>query len=618
MTRQGSDVKSLDLRWHPRFEMAALAGITLAGLVLRLALWSTQALVSVDGTTYIRMARELIGGPGLETVHPWGYPVLILLAHLVAPDWVLAARLVALVSGLALIPLTWLVAREVIRNRGLRLLPPAAVALLPLPVRYSLTTMSEAPYLAVLALMFLLAARKRLLAAGVMGGLAYAIRPEALTAVVVLAVISLRVPRRALGLAAGAALVVLPYVVVQGATTGHWTLTQKVSNLAAADWRENEPHAAAGEAAPAALVDRVKRYGGDTALAYPGRLAVLTGRLLHHGGWIVVPLALAGLAGPAGFLGAGLVQVLVTPIFALGGHDRFVLPMLPWIWILAMAGLERIPRPGWRWALAALCVAGLGFSAIRERAAYRLPEDGTFPELVEAGGWLRPFVGPETVVYDRKPYTAFFAGATYREIPTGSYDEILDAIVAGGGDYLVVDQAVVDYFRPELLPLAVDKAAVWWETRTRPIYLNTRYQNRSTVIYRVVRPGGPPPFDSEATMKKQLGDHLKHPKNHFFHGILAMRGEHWLTAAGEFNRAIIADSTNAVAFNNRAWCLMKDNKARRSAQDNAHMAVRLEPDNLDFLDTLVHVLLWAGKPDEAAFYRARLDSMKAARAEPSP
>lgn len=610
-------MKLPDSRAFRQFEPALLVAITVAGLVVRLLLWSTQSLVSVDGTTYIRMARELAGGPSLETVHSWGYPVLILIAHLVVPDWVLAARVVALVSGVALIPLTWLVAREVIRNRWLRLVPPLAVALLPLPVRYSLTTMSEASYMVFLALMFLLAARKRVLAAGVMGGLAYAIRPEALTAVAVLGLLTVRIPRRALTLAAGAALVVLPYVVVLGATTGHWTLTAKSTNFAAADWRANEPHSE-GEATPVSLVDRVKRYGGETAMAYPERLAVFTGRLLHHGGWIVVPLALAGLGGPAGFLGAGVAQLFITPIFALGGHDRFILPFLPWIWILALAGLDRLPRVAWRWSLLALCLAGLGLSAYKERAAYRLPEDGTFPELVEAGKWLKPYVNARTVIYDRKPYTAFFAGATYREIPTGTYDEILDAIVAGGGDYLVVDQAVVDYFRPELLPLAVDKAAVWWESRTRPVYLNTRYQNRSTVVYRVVRPGGPPPLESERTMKKQLGDHLQHPKNHFFHGILAMRGGNWLTAAGEFNRAIMADSSNAVAYNNRAWCLMKWGRAKESAVDNARMAVKLDPDNEDYLDTLVQVLGWVGKPGAAAVYRARLDSLKAAHAAASP
>ena len=219
-------------------------------------------------------------------------------------------------------------------------------------------------------------------------------------------------------------------------------------------------------------------------------------------------------------------------------------------------------------------------------------------------------------MYDRKPYTSFYARASYRAIPLGNYDEILDEIVAKGGDYLVVGEAVVDFFRPSLLPLCTDKPVAWYETRLRPVYLNAEYEDRTTLIYRIVRPGGPPPLAVEAdrkTMRASLAA-LHHQPNHFFHGVLLMRAESWQSAAGEFQYVINADSTNSAAYNNRAWSLLQANRALDSAESDARKAVSLEPDNPDYLDTLVEVLKATGKETEAARHRARLDSMKT----PSP
>jgi len=39
--------------------------------------WRFQWIVSVDGTTYIRLARYFLGGPFIDTQQPPGYPFLI-------------------------------------------------------------------------------------------------------------------------------------------------------------------------------------------------------------------------------------------------------------------------------------------------------------------------------------------------------------------------------------------------------------------------------------------------------------------------------------------------------------------------------------------------------------
>ena len=592
---------------------APAGAVTLLGLALRLLLWGTQSIISVDGTAYIWTARSLAGGPAFDTVQPPGYPLLIALAQAVARDWVLAARLTDLVAGTAMIPLTYALARLFVRSRWIALAPAAAVALMPLPVRYSLTTMSEAPYLAVLLAAFLLVGRNRHAAGGLVGGLAYLIRPEALVAVGALALFRIRRPRAAAAVLAGAGLVVGAFVVAQGIETGVWSLSRKSINVGGAEWWQNEPRV--GGDTLRTLGERLEAHGEESLTAYPRRAAVLAEQVLRHGGWVAPVAGLLGLAGPAGWLGAGLVVLLVTPVFALGGNPRFILPLLPFLWILAGAALVRWSRPAWRWGMGVLCVLGLAAGAFGERRAYTLNEDGVFPELVAAGEWLRPHVGPETVVYDRKPYAAFHAGARYRAIPLGGYDEILDAVVAEGGDFLIVAQAVVDFFRPALLPLVLDKGVAWNEPRLAPVYLDNRYLNRRTLIFRVVRPGGPAPLPSEQGIKEQMAL-ITHQENHYVHGILAMRGERWQVAAGEFQFVINKEPENAAALNNRAWCLLMANRVLAAAEEDARKAVSLEPENPDYLDTLIELLQAQGKEGEVVPFRARLDSLDAARGSP--
>jgi hypothetical protein len=272
---------------------------------------------------------------------------------------------------------------------------------------------------------------------------------------------------------------------------------------------------------------------------------------------------------------------------------------------LTAHGLARIPAGRRRQLGILAAVLGLAVSATMERRGYVLPEDGTFPELVETGLWLGPRIGPDTVVYDRKPYTAFFARATPRTIPIGGYDETLDAIVAAGGDFLVVDQTVVEFFRPELLPLALDKGVVGNEPRLKAVHTNFRYRGRKTILYRVVRPGGPAPFPGEDAVRREFG-YLDHSPDHYMHGVLAMRGESWQTAAGEFTLVVRADSTRADAYNNLAWCLARLGKRLEEAETRARRALALDPGNPDFQDTLIEVLETAGKSEAARRERERL------------
>ena len=65
---------------HPfdRLDRVIVATLLAVGLVVRLLTWPHQAIVTVDGTSYIRLAHDLLGGQHYFTVQPPGYPILMM------------------------------------------------------------------------------------------------------------------------------------------------------------------------------------------------------------------------------------------------------------------------------------------------------------------------------------------------------------------------------------------------------------------------------------------------------------------------------------------------------------------------------------------------------------
>jgi len=576
--------------------------LTAAGLALRVSLWDSQSIPSVDGTAYLRIARSFAGEPAVATVHQLGYPFLVFALHAVAGDWILSARLVALLFGVALVPLVWILTAQHVRSPLLRALPAAAVAFLPTTVRYSLTTMTETPYLALLFLTFIGAARGRWFLAGLAGGLAYAVRPEALLAVGVLALTKLKDLRAWPRIAAGALLVVVPYVVLVGLAEGRWTLSQKTMDLAPADWREVERRVGEEDAAPG-LGARWRRFGPEILRGTPERAVRIGVETLRHGGYVVPFAGLAGIAASPGLLG-GIAYLVLLPLTFIGPRARYVVPALPFFWILAAACLDRVKRRWLRLALLAACAAGLAATAYFQRAGYVTNEDGSFPELVKAGTWLGERAAPGSLVYDRKPYTAYFAGAAAGTVPTGTYREVLDALVDEGADYLVAHEGVLRVFRPELLPLVLDLGTIENESRVRPVYHDVSESGFRTILYRVVRPGGPSPLAEEAAIGASLAG-IPHADRHFEHGVLAVLGGDCEAGARELGWALEADPGNREALLARARCLMDLGADPGEVLDHLRRAERLAPGDPLVLEYLVSGLRYAGQTEEAERVRGR-------------
>jgi hypothetical protein len=236
------------------------------------------------------------------------------------------------------------------------------------------------------------------------------------------------------------------------------------------------------------------------------------------------------------------------------------------------------------------------------------PLEELYPELVEIGSWMREFVNPKTVIYAGEPVSAAAAGAVYRPLPPGPYEETLDTVVREEGDFVILHQQVAAATSPALAPLTNDKSVAYYDARLAVVKVIPN-PARNTIVFRVLRPGGPDSVRTER-VSMAFSRFMDHGDNHVWHGSLALRKERWSSAANEFGYALKTDSTNAALHNNRAWALLKADLRMDLAEKHARAAVAADPDNPDFLDTLVRVLEAVGKPAEAETFRKRLASLE--------
>ena len=109
-----------------RPDLIAVLACLAAGLGVRLWLMSTNSGLTMDSPEYVRIAEALTAtGRCPDSYQNHGYSFLIALLQLVVPGRELPGRLVSLVAGLALIAITYALAR-----RTLGRVPSTAAAML--------------------------------------------------------------------------------------------------------------------------------------------------------------------------------------------------------------------------------------------------------------------------------------------------------------------------------------------------------------------------------------------------------------------------------------------------------------------------------------------------------
>lgn len=487
----------------------APAAIVLAALAVRVWAVRHQPWVTIDGTEYIRFAESLAAGVPFASVFPPGYPALIAVARLVASDRVMAAALVSLIAG-ALLPWpVWLLARRAV-GAGLAAIPACAVALHPVLIQYSAITMSESAYTFALYGALAFAAAGRTGPAGLALGAGFAIRPEALLPAAALAVReAVRVARRSatprgLGLAAAGFLVLaIPCWIYFHATFGAWTLTPKLAAFRAqgTSWKAEElrflgPSQRAARPQDAAIGRRI----GDAVRHAPAN-AVAHGRsLLALWPAPLLLLSLWGLVRRRGIEAVPLLHLVAIPFLGLSEQPRFVLSAVPALAVLACAPLADPARRGRVAVAGALWLGGAVWSGATGYRELVLPVESYGQAQKEAGEWLSGVAAADEPVMDRKPHLAFYARLPYRVMPATAYDDLLDFAVRSGVRYLVLDEAVIRVFRPQLQPLIYDPAFRDREPRLEMVYAGGHFKGYGVLIFRVLRAGEaktglPPRFD---------------------------------------------------------------------------------------------------------------------------
>jgi len=382
-----------------------VAGLTVAGVLLRGAAAGRCAVVARDAGGYLDVAARLRAGElssALAHHVPPGYPLLLVLA---GGDLVLAAWLTALASGLV-VPFAALAA-------GQRWGPRAAVwaatlaALWPLGIELGSELLSDGPFAAWVLGALACADRAQLrergwpwgLAASLLAALGYFTRPEGLA---VLGLVGLalalsgvwrRRPRLVAAVAAPALAALVPWLlwirsrpVLGGSEAGAWKLTLKRN-----------------------LGERLAILTPGLVAGRAGRLAVALGVALGPVGWLLAGWGLVGWArgrrrprGPLLLFGAAGASL--TLAYLLVRVDaRYGLPLaalcLPWLGREARA-LARDPR--WRTGLLVAALVVAAGATLRPRRADKAP-------LREAGACLREVGARRVLAHDSR--SAFYAGA---------------------------------------------------------------------------------------------------------------------------------------------------------------------------------------------------------------
>jgi hypothetical protein len=486
-------------RIPPTSDLISLTAALLVALVARVLVMRTNAGLTMDSPLYVRMAEGLRHGAILgETPAHHGYSILIALASLFIPGRVLPGQLVALAGSLAVVALAYGVAR---RSVGVipALVASLVLALHPLLAVYGGVVMTEAPFLALvwLALWFIGAGQP--LAAGLALGAGYWVRPEA--AVIVPAAAMLM--RRPLGararLLAGAALALLPYLLLVHHETGHWSLSPKSAlvrpldaNVRAAEFRVSGGDSLAATSASTGLLARIAQTAPTWGRTYLPTLRQHAQRLIEAWPWPLLLLSLLALMRRDAWDErlAPLACLFVIALLAAPPDLRFAHLYVPTLALLALDGALRLWRAPQRAAAraAVLVLVGAGAIMLARGPAMGMAlhfDDGPMTTLMGAGTRLAREGRAGALVMDRKAYVPFYAHMRHIQLPDDDLDTILRYAQEQHADYVVVEEYVAHSLRPQLLPL-LDPDALAREPRVRLLFAMRPAPGEGVAVYEVV------------------------------------------------------------------------------------------------------------------------------------
>jgi hypothetical protein len=387
--------------------LALVIVILTAGLALRIWAASGNEFPTVDGVLYLDQTFELVNNGHLPwSCFPPGWPAVVAAPYVFLdrsdPMSLLRAGQAANVILGTLMPLLAFFLMRPYLGTRLAVLGLAVLMFLPLNVVYSKNDLSEMSFTCTLLAAWLLLRRERLVAAGLIFGFSYLIRPEALLAAGGLMGWLWRRDRRPpWRLIIPMVTVMIPYLIFIRVQTGAFDLTSKT----------------------VAVSLSLEAHPGWHYLGLIGRnLVIFLPKLAGILGLPLVFLAVWGMIKARGPWLWLLAPLLPVPFIINPMDVRFWIPYLPVIVLAAGLGAVHLAKLPWfeeRWIKGALlAVLGVGLVAAAWDDAYWIKRNReAFYGLKDAGAWLRDKTESDTIIAAYKPYSSFWAGCRFIKYP---------------------------------------------------------------------------------------------------------------------------------------------------------------------------------------------------------
>ena len=440
----------------------------------RLPFLRTFELVAYDGTYYLNQAKTIFSGH-MAGAFPIGYPLVVRLFQLVLRDYQLAGQAVSFVAGAAAACLAYRLAKH-FTNRGFALLAAVVLALNPLFIRLSLMTLSESLYVFSVLLSLMCYVERRWLPFGLATGMAAITRPEALAIAVLLGLSRIRRPKELAVIAISFLVVYSANAVVLSASQHRVVLLPKswLVGSSMENWRARE--VSIDFEGKEAIQEKLEAEAGSKSLAadYFRRLPQEILLLGRHVLPAIFLLALLALRHPKYlFLAAALVPFFAIPLATVRSMDRFVLPYVPILILLAVFAAGEFRGRSLRALAVYLIAASAIILPFVNSAALWRPEEPGLLGVKRAAIAFRDEVKPGDRIADRKPFFAFYAGGEYVEIPIAPYEDVMKFLTSENVRYMALHNGTIHSLRPALRPLLYSRSVVNGEMRLRQAYFDS-------------------------------------------------------------------------------------------------------------------------------------------------
>jgi Tol biopolymer transport system component len=478
----------MSTRFDRMSDRTIYAILAVLSVLSRLPFLRTFELVAYDGTYYLNQAKTLFSGH-MAGAFPIGYPLVVRLFQIVLRDYQLAGQAVSFVASVASACLAYRLAKH-FTNRGFAFLAAVVLALNPLFIRLSLMTLSESLYVFWVLLSLMCFVERRWLPFGLAMGMAAITRPEALAIAVLLALSRIRRPKEMAVIAISFLVVYCANAAVLSVTQHSFVLLPKSGFVGSSleNWRARE--VSIDFEGKEAVQEELEAAAGSKSLAadYLRRLPeeiLLLGRHVLPAIFLLALLALRHRKYT--FLAVALVPFFAIPLATVRSMDRYVLPYVPILILLAVLAAAELRGRSLRALAVYLIAASAVILPFVNSAVLWQPEEPELLGVKRAAIAFRDKVKPGDRIADRKPFFAFYAGGEYVEIPIAPYEDVMKLLTSENVKYLALHNGTIRALRPALRPLLYSRSVVNGEMRLRQVY----FDHDGEVVFQRVRDQDP-------------------------------------------------------------------------------------------------------------------------------